>query len=262
LRVVILDSVDAVSQFAANDVCDLIHSRAKESLGVVLGLATGGTPLGLYRELISRCSRGEVSFASVETFNLDEYVGVAPSCLQSYHFYMRENLFRHIDIDLDKTHVPQTYQVDLVESASNFERLIEQACGIDLQILGIGADGHIGFNEVGSSLGSRTRIKTLTNQTRQDNARYFASLDVVPKTALTMGIGTIMDSQAILLMATGTGKAKAINKMIEGPITASVPASALQLHPNVTVVLDRDAASQLSSIDYFLASEHNRTTCL
>ena len=258
MRVVILESSDAVTQFAAEEVSALLKDRHDRGFGAVLGLATGSTPLGLYRELIARNARREISFANVETFNLDEYIGVPPDSPQSYHFYMLENFFQHIDIDLSMTHIPVTHGVDLLQSASAFELQIEQSGGVDLQILGIGADAHIGFNEIGSSLGSRTRIKTLTHRTRQDNARYFGTIEDVPQTALTMGIQTILESQSILLLATGVSKAKAIRETVEGPITASVPASALQLHPNVTLAIDRDAASGLANADYFLAAERNR----
>ena len=258
MRVVILESSEAVTQFAADEVCALLTHRSSNGFGAVLGLATGSTPLGLYCELIARNARREISFANVETFNLDEYIGVPPDSPKSYHYYMLENLFKHIDIDVSMTHVPETWGVDLQRSATDFEQLIEQAGGIDLQILGIGADAHIGFNEIGSSLGSRTRVKTLTQRTRQYNARYFDSLDEVPHTALTMGIQTILEGQSILLLATGTSKAKAIRDTVEGPITASVPASVLQLHPNVTLAIDRDAASVLANVDYFLATERNR----
>lgn len=258
MRVVILESPEAVTRFSADEVCGLLNRRRKDPMGAVLGLATGGTPLGLYRELIARYSRGEISFDKVESFNLDEYVGVETDSPQSYHYYMLENLFKHINIDLSLTHVPETCGVDLDESARRFEHQIDQAGGIDLQILGIGADAHIGFNEIGSSLGSRTRVKTLTQRTRQDNARYFGNIDDVPLTALTMGIATILESQSILLLATGASKAKAIRDCVEGPITASVPASALQLHPSVTLAIDREAAGGLANIDYFLAAERNR----
>ena len=251
MRVVVFESSDEVNLFAADHVCDLLSLRNKQDQEIVLGLATGGTPLGLYRELIKRCAAGVVTFSNVTSFNLDEYIGLKPTDPQSYHFYMLENLFQHIDIDRGRTHVPETWNVDLAESAARFELKIEQAGGIDLQILGIGVDGHIGFNEIGSSLGSRTRVKTLTEQTRKDNARYFESLDQVPQTALTMGIGTILESQSILLIATGHNKATAIRNTVEGPITSSVPASALQLHPSVTLVIDRAAASGLANIDYF-----------
>jgi glucosamine-6-phosphate deaminase len=258
LRVVILPSVELVTQFAADEVASLLTHRARNGLGAVLGLATGGTPLGLYRELIARNRRGDISFANVETFNLDEYVGVPPESPSSYHYYMREHLFHHVDIDLAMTHIPKTCGVDLEQSAAQFENQIEEAGGIDLQVLGIGVDGHIGFNEIGSSLGSRTRVKTLTERTRQGNARYFRSLAEVPQTALTMGIQTILESHMILLLATGVSKAKAIRDCVEGPITSSVPASALQLHPNVTLAMDCEAAGELANTDYFLAAERNR----
>jgi len=259
LRVVILDSPDSVSRFAADQVCCLLNKRRDKRLASVLGLATGGTPIGLYKELIARFQRNEISFQNVDTFNLDEYVGVAPDSPLSYHYYMLDNLFKHINIDLSRTHIPKTDGVDLNESATVFENAINRAGGIDLQILGIGSDAHVGFNEIGSSLGSRTRVKSLTKRTRQDNARYFTSIDQVPTLALTMGIGTILESRSILLLATGAGKAEAIRRSIEGPITASVPASAMQLHPNVTVAIDRDAASELANAEYYLTSELNRT---
>ena len=258
MRVVVLESAEQVNQFSADAVCSLIHLRQQQNQPTVLGLATGGTPLGLYSELIARHQQGRVTFRNVDTFNLDEYVGVEPTSPSSYHYYMLENLFKRVDVDLSRTHVPQTHGVDLAVSAKRFEQQIEQAGGIDLQILGIGVDGHIGFNEIGSSLGSRTRVKTLTYRTRTDNARFFESLEHVPRTALTMGIATILESQSILLMAYGASKSQTIRNTIEGPITASVPASALQLHPDVTIVLDAEAASALANKDYYLESERNR----
>jgi glucosamine-6-phosphate deaminase len=260
LRVVILENADAVSKFAANLVVELLQRKRQLQEKAILGLATGGTPLGLYRELIERYRSGQVSFRDVHTFNLDEYVGLAPDHVQSYHYYMHEHLFRHIDIDQANTHVPKTFEVSLLESACRFESAISAAGGIDLQVLGIGTDGHIGFNEIGSSLASRTRVKTLTQKTRMDNARYFSSLDEVPRLAVTMGIGTILESRSILLLATGLSKAATIRNSIEGSVSASVPASALQLHPNVTVVLDTEASSQLAYRDYYLESERLRPT--
>jgi glucosamine-6-phosphate deaminase len=171
---------------------------------------------------------------------------------------MREYLFQHVDIDMNRTHVPQTHEVDLAASAARYDAAIEQSGGIDLQILGIGVDGHIGFNEVGSSLASRTRVKSLSEQTRRDNARYFDCLDSVPPMAITMGIGTIMEAREIVLLATGDNKARIIREAIEGPITASVPASVLQWHPNVTIFLDDSAAVQLQHRSYYMVSEANR----
>lgn len=258
MRVVILDSTDAVSRFAADQVADVMHRSRNSGKSPVLGLATGGTPLGLYNELIQRYRDGSLSFADVRSFNLDEYVGLPPEHDQSYHYYMKESLFQHIDIRMENTAVPQTWQCDLSISSLEYESKIKNAGGIDLQILGIGTDGHIGFNEVGSSLASRTRLKTLTRQTRSDNARYFTSIDDVPIAAITMGIATILEARAILLLATGANKAKAVAGCVEGAISSGLPASALQLHPNVTIVVDRAAASLLHHAEYYEDSERVR----
>jgi glucosamine-6-phosphate deaminase len=212
----------------------------------------------VYRQWIDAFRAGSVSFQSVTTFNLDEYVGLPPSDSRSYHAFMRENLFDHIDIAMENTHLPDGCAEDLNEAAASYEWQIDEAGGIDFQILGIGSDGHIGFNEIGSSLASRTRVKTLTQQTRSDNARYFESLDRVPTMAITMGIGTIMSARSILLLASGESKARAIRDAIEGPVTSMVPASVLQLHPDVTIMIDRNAARLLAHADYYRESEANR----
>lgn len=262
VRVVILDSAAEMAQVASKESlerCGLLANRHGKRLGrVVLGLATGGTPVGLYRQWIEYFRSGDISFQSVTTFNLDEYVGLPPSDPRSYHAYMREHLFDHIDIALENTHLPDGGAEDLNEAAANYEWQIEEAGGIDYQILGIGSDGHIGFNEIGSSLASRTRVKTLTRQTRIDNARYFDSLDQVPTMAITMGIGTIMSARSILLIASGESKARAIRDAIEGPVTSMVPASVLQLHPDVTIMIDEEASRLLSHCDYYRDSEANR----
>ncbi|AMV32323.1 Glucosamine-6-phosphate deaminase [Pirellula sp. SH-Sr6A] len=258
MRVVILDSTEAVSRFAADQVAGAIDRARETRKPPVLGLATGGTPLGLYNELVQRYRDGILSFADVFSFNLDEYVGLPPEHDQSYHYYMKESLFRHIDIRTENTSVPQTWNCDLPASAKAYETKISHAGGIDLQVLGIGTDGHIGFNEVGSSLASRTRLKTLTRQTRSDNARYFASIDEVPIAAITMGIATILEARSILLLATGANKAKAVAGCVEGAVSSGLPASALQLHPNVTIVVDRPAASLLQHTEYYEDSERVR----
>jgi glucosamine-6-phosphate deaminase len=255
LRVVILKSSDDVAEFAANIVTGLVNARAEAKKPCVLGLATGGTPLGLYRQLVDRCAQGKISFRGVTTFNLDEYVGVPPEHVQSYHYYMHDSLFKHVDFDENANHIPKTWNCNLTESAEAYEKAIKEHGGIDLQILGIGTDGHIGFNEVGSSLGSRTRLKTLTRQTRLDNARFFSIEEEVPRMALTMGIATILESRAIVLMATGKSKASAIAGCVEGPVSANNPSSSLQLHPNVTIVLDEEAASLLKHQEYYRDSE-------
>lgn len=251
MRVVILESPAAVSSRAADIICQIIQTNPKS----VLGLATGGTPLGTYRELIERYRATQINFSKLTTFNLDEYVGLARLHPQSYWRFMCQNLFEPGDFDIDSCHIPDGSAKDLLEACWNYEEKIANAGGIDLQLLGIGTDGHIAFNEPGSSLASRTRVKALTEQTRRDNARFFESIDEVPKLALTMGVGTILAARRILLLATGDNKAIAVRALIEGPVTASVPASALQLHPRVTVLLDREAASQLARSEYYLEVE-------
>lgn len=255
MRVVILPSSDDVAEFSANLVVDLVNLKIAAQQSCVLGLATGGTPLGLYRKLVEHYTHGRVSFRGVTTFNLDEYVGLPPEHVQSYHHYMHEALFKHVDFAPHSNNIPKTWDCDLTSSALAYEKSIKDRGGIDLQILGIGTDGHIGFNEVGSSLGSRTRLKTLTRRTRTDNARFFATLDEVPRMALTMGIATILESRSLLLMATGQSKANAIAGCVEGPVSAGNPSSALQLHPHVVVVLDEDAASLLKHHEYYRDSE-------
>ncbi len=247
MRVVILENAEQVSSRAADIFCDLIG----ETPDAVLGLATGGTPLGTYRELVTRYRGGKVRFADVTTFNLDEYVGLPPEHSQSYRTFMRTHLFDQADFSDRRCHLPDGTLGDYQRACEDYERQIDNAGGIDLQILGIGTDGHIAFNEPGSSLASRTRIKALTEQTRSDNARFFDSLDAVPRLAITMGVGTILDAEHVVLLATGSSKAAAVQSFIEGPVTAQVPASALQLHQRVTVLLDQAAASRLVRQDYY-----------
>ncbi len=247
MRVVILENPQQVSSRAADIFCQLIASKPD----CVLGLATGGTPLGTYQELVARHRAGQVSFAAVTSFNLDEYVGLPPQHPQSYSHFMHEHLFDQTDFVSERCHLPNSSADDLLAACDEYEAMISAAGGIDLQLLGIGGDGHIAFNEPGSSLASRTRLKALTQRTRSDNARFFDSLDEVPKLSMTMGVGSILDARQILLLATGGSKADVIKALVEGPVTANLPASALQLHPQVTVLLDRDAARGLSRADYF-----------
>jgi glucosamine-6-phosphate deaminase len=262
VRIVVCESPDQVAMVAADESIEYLglacSSSSQSQETSVLGLATGSTPLGLYQQWIKRHRAGEISFRNIVSFNLDEYCGVPPEDPQSYHYFMQENLFKHIDILPLNTHIPKTDCQDLPASAEAYEIAIAQAGGIDLQILGIGTEGHIGFNELGSSLSSATRVKTLTSKTRQDNARFFASMDQVPKMAITMGLGTIMNARAILLLATGVHKADTIRDTVEGPVTAMVPASILQFHPNATVVIDQAAASKLAHLDYYLECERNQ----
>lgn len=247
MRVVILDDAAAVAGFGADRIVDTVRRKPSS----VLGLATGSTPVALYEELIRRHRRGDVSFSEVVTFNLDEYFGIDPEHPQSYRQFMTRHLFGHVDIDPRNTHVPDGLDPDHLSVSAAYETAIAAAGGIDLQLLGIGQNGHIGFNEPSSSLGSRTRIKTLTARTLTDNARFFAAEGFQPQLAITMGIATILDAREILLLATGDNKAEAIASTVQGPVTANCPASALQMHSNVCVAVDTAAASQLDNPDFF-----------
>ena len=241
MLVLVKENFDEMSKAGAQIVADLIRKKPN----CVLGFATGGTPLGMYKELISLHQHKGLDFSKVTTFNLDEYVGLPPEHDQSYHYFMWENLFKYLNVDRRFVHIPMGMAQDIEAHCEWYEAQIEKCGGLDLQILGIGANGHIAFNEPGSSLGSRTRIKTLTGTTREANARFFKSPDEVPKYALTMGVGTIMDARELLLLASGESKAAAIQATIEGPITAMVPATIVQMHRRATVLADRAAASRL-----------------
>jgi len=254
MRVVHLPDPETVANFAATEIRRQIELNPHS----VLGLATGGTPVGVYRRLIELHRNDGLSFRHVTTFNLDEYIGMSSDHPQSYRMFMHEHLFRHIDIHPEKTHLPSGDASNLQDECREYEARIRQAGGIDLQLLGIGSDGHIAFNEPGSSLASRTRIKTLAERTRLDNARFFESPELVPPAAITMGIGTILDATRILLIATGSSKAEVVQATVEGPITSLVPATALQLHANVTIVVDDAAASRLALREYYQRSEIER----
>ena len=232
---------------AAAIIADLVRRKPH----CVLGLATGGTPVATYRELIRMHRTEGLDFSQVTTFNLDEYVGLGPTHPQSYRYFMQSNLFDHINVHSNRTYVPDGRALDFDAGCRLYEQRIRDAGGIDLQLLGIGADGHIAFNEPGSSLGSRTRLKTLARETICDNARFFGGEEHVPRLAVTMGVGTILDSRRCLLLAIGGSKAQAIRDTIEGPVTAQVTASALQLHSDVIVILDDAAASQLNRRSYY-----------
>jgi glucosamine-6-phosphate deaminase len=255
VRVVIEKGESEVAIRAARFVADLVRRKP----ACVLGLVTGGTPLGMYGELIRLHREEGLDFSRVTTFNLDEYVGVPEDHPQSYRYFMQENLFKHVNAVPSKTHVPDGRSRDFEASCRRYEQMILEAGGIDLQVLGVGRDGHIAFNEPGSSLGSRTRVKSLTGETIRDNARFFGSEDRVPRLAITMGVGTILESQRCLLLATGAAKASAIRSTVEGPITAQITASALQLHRDVIVVLDEEAGSWLTRREYYAEVERAQT---
>ena len=243
MEIIIQPTPEAATEIAARLVARLL----KEKPDAVLGLATGSTPLLLYRSLVEM----RLDWSRVRTFNLDEYLGLAPDHPQSYHHFMWENLFRHVNVRPENVHIPDGLAQDVPGFCADYEARIRAVGGIDLQLLGIGGDGHIGFNEPSSSLASRTRIKTLTQRTRADNARFFASAEEVPSHVITMGIGTIMEARTNLLLAFGDKKAQALAEAAEGPVTAMNPASALQLHPDTRVCLDEAAATQLKRADYY-----------
>lgn len=236
------------TQQAATDVAARIISHLlREKPDAVLGLATGSTPLSLYRTLIAM----DLDWSKVTTFNLDEYIGLPREHPQSYHSFMWENLFQHINIAKENIHIPDGNAKDIPRFCKEYEERIQASGGIDVQVLGIGTDGHIGFNEPTSSLASRTRIKTLTQQTCRDNARFFGSEEEVPHHVITMGIGTIMEARTNLLLAFGQNKSRAIAEAVEGPVTSINPASVLQMHPSVKVCLDEPAAGALQRADYY-----------
>ena len=247
MQIVILENSDAVAQYAA----DVFIRHLKKTPKAVLGLATGSTPLPLYQRLIDAYRAGDISFAGVTTFNLDEYLGLAAEHPQSYHYFMNKHLFYHIDIDKHNVFLPSSSPDKANETCERYEQTIEQVGGIDIQLLGVGRNGHIGFNEPSSGLRSRTRVKTLTQATIDDNARFFSADEFQPHLSITMGIGTILDSRQALLLAVGDNKARAVKQMVEGPVSASCPASALQMHPNAMVVVDEAAASELENKAFY-----------
>lgn len=249
MEIIIQPDAKTAGALAARRVAHLIRRKPN----AVLGLATGSSPLGLYAELIRLHREEGLDFQHVTTFNLDEYVGLRPDHASSYHHFMWTNLFSHINVNPARVFLPSgQVEGDQIERyCAKYEEEIRHAGGLDLQILGIGSDGHIGFNEPGSSLASRTRIKTLTERTRTDNAGFFASPDEVPFHVITMGVGTIMEAREICLLAFGTGKADALAGAVEGPVTASLPASILQMHPVAKAFTDEAAAARLKRIDYY-----------
>ncbi len=244
MLVIVKDDYPAMSREAARLVAECLRKKPD----MVLGLATGSTPLGTYAELTRIHREDGLDFSRVRTFNLDEYIGIAPSHSQSYHYFMMENFFKHINIDPRNVHIPDGMATDIDSHCEWYEEQIRKVGGVDLQILGIGANGHLAFNEPGSSLGSRTRIKTLTQQTINDNARFFSDPKDVPHYAITVGIGTIMDARELILLANGPKKADALHAAVEGPITAMCPASIIQMHRHATVIADSEAASKLTNI--------------
>jgi len=248
VEVIIRPDTAAASRLVAQIVAKALRTKPD----LVLGLATGRTMEALYALLVRMHRQGQVDFSRCQTFNLDEYIGLPPTDPHSYRHYMEEHLFRKVNLGADRTHLPDGSAADLAAESARYEELIREAGGIDLQVLGLGKAGHIGFNEPLSALRSRTREKALTPTTRLQNAPFFGGkLARVPKRAITMGVGTILDSKRCVLLATGTAKAEILAKAVEGPITSMITASALQLHPRCTVVVDEAAARQLAGKQYY-----------
>lgn len=239
MKVIVADTYDQMSRTAADVIADAL--RAKPAC--VLGLATGSTPIGLYAQLVEDCARGAISFAKAQTFNLDEYRGLAAEHPQSYRYFMQHHLFDHVDVDAERTHVPDGANADAEAACTGYEAAIEAAGGIDLQLLGLGHNGHIGFNEPCDEFPVATHLVQLTESTITANSRLFDSPDEVPREAYTMGIGTIMKARRVLVVASGADKAQIVRDAFFGPVKPQVPASVLQLHPDVTVVLDKEAGS-------------------
>lgn len=247
MRVIIEQDYEAMSRRAASIVAELMGKKPD----AVLGLATGSTPIGLYRELIRRHQEEKLDFSRVTTFNLDEYEGLPAGHPQSYHHFMDEHLFNAVNLKRKRIHLLDGLAQDAAQECASFEKRIRKSGGIDLQLLGIGGDGHIGFNEPGSSLGGRTGLVFLHPRTIADNGRFFSNPHDVPRRALSMGIGTILDSRVCLILASGASKATAWARMIEGAVSAQLPASALQLHPCVIAICDEQAASLLQHIEVY-----------
>ncbi|MDR0534454.1 MAG: glucosamine-6-phosphate deaminase [Verrucomicrobiales bacterium] len=247
MEIIIQSDPQSASQVGARIIAGLI----KKKPDAVLGLATGSTPVLLYRELIRMHREEALDFGRVTVFNLDEYIGLSPEHSASYRHFMYENLFRHVNLNPERTFIPDGMAKDIPRFCLRYEAQIRQAGGMDLQVLGIGTDGHIGFNEPSSSLASRTRIKTLTAETLADNARFFDCPENQPRHVITMGVGTIMEASRVLLLAFGEKKAAAVAEAAEGPVTAMHPASVLQFHPAATFLLDEAAAAGLKKHQYY-----------
>ncbi len=251
-EVIIVPEADAAGQLVADHIAQLI----KNEPSTVLGLATGSTPLPVYRAL--RGALDGVDVSSVRGFALDEYVGIDPMHPESYRSVITREVVEPLGLNPDLVHVPDGRTDGIQTAGFRYEAALAASGGVDLQLLGVGTDGHIGFNEPGSSFASRTRVKTLTEQTRADNARFFDSPDEVPTHCITQGLATIHDAKHLVLLAFGAGKAKAIAAAVEGPVTAFFPASAVQLHRHVSVIVDEAAASELRLVDYYRYAHANK----
>ena len=242
MKVIKTADYQEMSKQAAN----LIGAQVVVKPDCVLGLATGSTPIGTYKELIRRCEAGELDFSNVTSVNLDEYKGLPRDNDQSYYYFMNENLFNHINIDKANTNVPNGMEADAEKECERYEELIRSLGGVDLQLLGLGHNGHIGFNEPADEFVKETHCVDLQESTIEANKRFFESIDDVPRQAYTMGIKTIMSAKKIIVVANGADKADIVNRAFFGPVTPQVPASILQMHPDVTVICDEAAYSKIS----------------
>jgi glucosamine-6-phosphate deaminase len=240
MKIIEVENYEQMSQTAANYIID----KVKQNPTLTLGLATGGTPKGTYDQLIKDHGENGTSYEQVTTFNLDEYIGFSGEHPSSYRYYMDEQLFHHINVPKAQTHIPRGDSKDMEQECVRYETLIDDHGGIDLQILGIGSNGHIGFNEPGTKFGAKTHIVTLDESTREANSRYFKSMDEVPRFAVSMGIASIMKSREILLLVSGESKKEAMKQLLCGEVSESFPASILQLHPNVIIIADQQALAE------------------
>jgi glucosamine-6-phosphate deaminase len=240
------------SEELGREAARVVANAVRRNPALRLGLATGSTMVGMYQELVRLHREEKLDFSFVVTFNLDEYLGLTSNHPQSFHYFMQQNFFAHVNVTPRNIHIPDgAIKGNYQQYCASYENAIREVGGIDLQVLGIGRNGHVGFNEPTSSLGSRTRLKVLSRETIEDNRKFFAAEEEIPQCAITMGIGTILEAKRILLLASGSSKAAAIAKAIEGPLTASVTASALQLHGDVTFIVDREAGAQLKQQEYY-----------
>jgi glucosamine-6-phosphate deaminase len=254
MEVVVLADAKEIGGVAADAIASLLSRKP----AAALGLATGSSPLAIYDELAARCDAGAISFRQARGFTLDEYVGLPADHPERYRTVIEKVFVSRVDFAPGAVEGPDGLASDIPAACAAYEDAIQAAGGVDLQILGIGTDGHIGFNEPGSSFASVTRVKTLTQQTRADNARFFDSIDDVPMHCITQGLGTILRARHLVLLAFGEGKAEAVAGAVEGPVTASLPGSAIQLHPHATVVIDEAAASRLKHLDYYRYAYDNK----
>ena len=240
MKVIVVENYQQIGQLGAQIIAGVI----KNNPNAVLGLATGTSPIGIYQNLVEMCQKGEISFANVKTVNLDEYVGLDGTHPQSYRYFMNDNLFNHVNIDKANTFVPNGVAENLQEECARYTTLVNNLVQ-DIQLLGIGSNGHIAFNEPGTPFDSTTHVVNLTENTIKDNSRLFEDISQVPTKALTMGIANIMSAKRILIVANGKNKAQAVYDMVKGQVNTTCPASVLQNHPDVTVIVDKDAASLL-----------------